>query len=51
MLNIHILDNGLIQIPGHHYHHALGMLSGAQELGFKALLYCMDPPIPACHLK
>lgn len=42
MLTIHVIDNGLIKIAGHHYHHALGMISGVRELGLKLKVYCMD---------
>ena len=45
MLTIHVLDNGLIKLAGHHYHHALGMISGVKELGLKLKIYSMDAPI------
>jgi glycosyltransferase involved in cell wall biosynthesis len=44
MFTIHVIDNGLIKLSGHHYHHALGMISGVKELGLKLQIYCMDDP-------
>lgn len=41
MFTIHVIDNGLIKLAGHHYHHALGMLSGVKELGLKIKIYSM----------
>ena len=44
MLTIHVIDNGLCKLSGHHYHHALGMIAGVKELGLKVQMYSVDTP-------
>lgn len=40
MFRFFILDNGLEKLSGHHYNQALGLLRGAQQLGYQPLIYC-----------
>lgn len=51
MFTIHVIDNGLVKIAGHHYHHALGMHAGVKELGLTVKLYCMDVPTLPAQIK
>jgi len=39
MFRLFILDNGLDKLSGHHYNQALGLIHGAQELGYRPTVF------------
>ena len=39
MFRLFILDNGLDKLSGHHYNQALGLITGANQLGYRPIVF------------